>query len=136
MFYPEAPSKDDEAVCAALESVGLGQFCSRLDAVEPWSRILSGGEQQRIAFARVLLAKPALVFLDEATSALDEGWEARVYDLLRDAPWRPALVSVGHRSTLTRHHDRVFEMRRPGEPVRSAAEQVTALDHYMDRLAA
>ena len=63
---------------------------------------LSIGEQQRLAFARVLLVRPEIVFLDEATSALDEAAEASLYRLLRDAPWRPTIVSVGHHGTLRR----------------------------------
>ena len=73
---------------------------------------LSGGEQQRLAFARVLLARPEIVFLDEATSALDEAAEASLYRLLRDAPWRPTIVSVGHHSTLRRFHDTVVDLAR------------------------
>ena len=60
------------------------------------------GEQQRLAFARVLLTQPDLLFLDEATSALDEASEARFYQMLRDAAWHPTIVSVGHRGTLAR----------------------------------
>jgi ABC-type uncharacterized transport system fused permease/ATPase subunit len=73
--------------------------------VENWSQRLSLGEQQRFAFARILLVEPALLFLDEATSALDEASEAQLYGLLRAASWRPTVVSVGHRSTLRNFHD-------------------------------
>jgi putative ATP-binding cassette transporter len=73
---------------------------------------LSGGEQQRIAFARILLAKPATIFLDEATSALDEPTERKLYRMLRDAAWKPTIVSIGHRSTLEAYHDRILELQR------------------------
>jgi putative ATP-binding cassette transporter len=78
--------------------------------IDNWSQRLSLGEQQRLAFARILLVKPALLFLDEATSALDEASEKRLYGLLRAVLWRPTLVSVGHRSTLRNFHEHVLEI--------------------------
>jgi vitamin B12/bleomycin/antimicrobial peptide transport system ATP-binding/permease protein len=95
---------------AVLEKVGLGWLAAELDDVQNWSQRLSLGEQQRLAFARILLLKPALLFLDEATSALDEVFEARLYSLLRTAPWQPTIVSVGHRSTLRSFHDQVLDV--------------------------
>ena len=95
---------------AVLEKVGLGWLAAELDEVQNWSQRLSLGEQQRLAFARILLLKPALLFLDEATSALDEASEAKLYSLLRTAPWRPTMVSVGHRSTLRNFHDQVLDV--------------------------
>jgi putative ATP-binding cassette transporter len=64
-----------------------------------------------------LLAEPALIFLDEATSALDEGSEAELYRMLREAPWRPTIVSVGHRSTLRAFHETLLVLA----PMRRAA---------------
>ena len=87
-------------LAAVLEKVGLGALAGELDMIKNWSQRLSLGEQQRFAFARILLVEPALLFLDEATSALDEPSEAQLYGLLRAASWRPTVVSVGHRSTL------------------------------------
>jgi vitamin B12/bleomycin/antimicrobial peptide transport system ATP-binding/permease protein len=81
-----------------------------LDSVEDWSQRLSPGEQQRIAFARILLSEPGVIFLDESTSALDEQSEAELYGLLRSASWRPTIVSVGHRTTLRRFHDQVVDV--------------------------
>ena len=95
---------------AVLKAVGLGALAGELDTVENWSQRLSLGEQQRLAFARVLLTEPALLFLDEATSALDEPAEAHLYESLREAPWRPTVVSVGHRGTLRRFHHRILEL--------------------------
>ncbi len=109
-FYPEAPTADDLEVVRALKSVNLGHLIGRLDETDQWSHRLSGGEQQRLAFARVLLTKPATVFLDEATSALDEAGEATMYGLLRDAVWKPTIVSIGHRGTLSAFHDRVVNL--------------------------
>jgi vitamin B12/bleomycin/antimicrobial peptide transport system ATP-binding/permease protein len=93
-----------------LEEAGLGWLAAELDDVQNWSQRLSLGEQQRLAFVRILLLKPALLFLDEATSALDEDSEARLYGLVRAAPWRPTIVSVGHRSTLRSLHDQILDL--------------------------
>ena len=94
----------------ALEEVGLGSLAAELKDVQNWSQRLSLGEQQRLAFARILLFKPTLLFLDEATSALDEDSEARLYGMLRALPWRPTIVSVGHRSTLRGFHDQILDV--------------------------
>jgi len=108
------PMEDDnvprERLTAALRDVGLAPLAGELDTVDNWAHRLSLGEQQRLAFARVLLTEPAIVFLDEATSALDEPSEAALYGLLRAAPWQPTVVSVGHRSTLVRFHDRTVRL--------------------------
>src|SRR5665213_1992247 len=77
-----------------------------------WAQRLSGGEQQRLAFARVLLLRPSIVFLDEATSALDEAGEMTLYRMLRDAEWRPTIVSVGHHSSLKRFHNEIVDLAR------------------------
>jgi putative ATP-binding cassette transporter len=97
---------------SVLTEVGLDGLVEELDVVENWSQRLSLGEQQRLGFARVLLAAPALLFLDEVTSGLDEPWEARLYSLLRSRSWRPTVISVGHRSTLLKLHDQVFDLTR------------------------
>jgi len=103
--YPgEAQPEDDARLAEALRQVNLGHLAQRLDEVADWSRILSLGEQQRVAFARVLFNRPAIVFLDEATSATDEGLEYMLYSLLRGALPDCMLVSVGHRSTLDPFH--------------------------------
>ncbi|KLK94929.1 hypothetical protein AA309_01050 [Microvirga vignae] len=109
-FYPAAPSTGDAEIVRVLEAVRLGHLVERLDELDQWSQRLSGGEQQRLGFARVLLAKPRTIFLDEATSALDEDTERQVYTLLREAEWKPTILSIGHRSTLMQFHDTVFEM--------------------------
>ena len=100
-------------------AVGLPQLAERLDEEGNWAQRLSIGEQQRLAFARVLLVRPEIVFLDEATSALDEAAEAALYRLLREAAWRPTIVSVGHHSTLRRFHDMVVDLA-PSQVSRAA----------------
>jgi len=97
-------------LATALEEVGLGALAAELEDVQNWSQRLSLGEQQRLAFARILLLEPALLFLDEATSALDEVSEAKLYGLLRAAPWRATIISVGHRSTLRSFHDQILDI--------------------------
>lgn len=112
LLYPNANHGKIPAtrLVTVLEQVGLGPLAAELDKVENWSLRLSLGEQQRLAFARILLMEPALLFLDEATSALDELSEAELYGSLRAALWAPAVVSVGHRSTLRKFHDRILDV--------------------------
>ena len=112
LYYPwgDKETFPNEMLAKALEDVGLGELVSELGTKSQWYQRLSLGEQQRIAFARILLSKPAVVFLDEATSALDEADEKDLYGLLAAAPWRPTVVSVGHRSTLTALHDQVLDL--------------------------
>jgi putative ATP-binding cassette transporter len=103
-------------LAAVLEEVGLGALAGELDTVENWPQRLSLGEQQRLAFARIHLLKPALIFMDEPTSALDESTEAQLYRLLRAASWRPTVISVSHRSTLRIFHDHVLDVKAFSPP--------------------
>ena len=82
----------------------LPHLVDLLDEEQDWVKVLSPGEQQRVAFARVLLTKPKAVFVDEATSAMDEGLELTMYQLLRNELPDTILVSVSHRSTVEPHH--------------------------------
>jgi putative ATP-binding cassette transporter len=120
LVYPRSAAElSRDSLADALRSVGLPELVERLDEEANWAQRLSIGEQQRLAFARVLLARPEIVFLDEATSALDEAAEIWLYRLLREAPWRPTIVSVGHHGTLRRFHDAVVDLARG--PVSRAA---------------
>jgi putative ATP-binding cassette transporter len=109
LAYPASPGEDTR-LREALQQVQLGHLRDRLDDVADWSHILSLGEQQRLAFARVLLNRPRIVFLDEATSATDEGLEHALYLLLRHELPDCMLVSVGHRSTLNAFHTHGLEL--------------------------
>jgi vitamin B12/bleomycin/antimicrobial peptide transport system ATP-binding/permease protein len=120
LVYPRSAAEmPRERLVEALRTVGLPQLVDRLDEEENWGQRLSIGEQQRVAFARVLLARPEIVFLDEATSALDEAAETSLYRLLREAPWRPTIVSVGHHGTLQRFHEAIVNLAP--RPVSQAA---------------
>lgn len=105
IYYPLTAGTSDDKLRAVLAKVDLAKFAARLDDVDDWSRILSLGEQQRLAFARVLIVRPDWVFLDEATSALDEPREQQLYELIRRELPNLSIVSVGHRSTLYRQHE-------------------------------
>ncbi len=111
--YP-AEQADDALVQTALRKVQLGHLLGRLDEEADWSRILSLGEQQRLAFARVLINQPHIAFLDEATSATDEGLEHALYELLHHELPQCTLISVGHRSTLNGFHQRKLELQGEG----------------------
>ncbi|MGG5810792.1 ABC transporter ATP-binding protein/permease [Falsiroseomonas sp. CW058] len=111
LAYPAAPDAfAPEAMRAALLRCRLPGLAGRLAEEARWDRVLSLGEQQRLAFARLLLHRPRWVFLDEATSALDEANQGAMFAALRDLLPDAAVLSIGHRSTLVPHHDRVLAM--------------------------
>jgi vitamin B12/bleomycin/antimicrobial peptide transport system ATP-binding/permease protein len=114
--YPhEEGAVDDREIQRALVKVALSHLAIRLNDVRDWAKVLSVGEQQRIAFARVLLAKPRAVFLDESTSAMDEGLELMLYELIHTEFPDVILVSVSHRSTVEQFHGRHLELIGDGE---------------------
>ena len=105
----------DEQLQQVLSRVALSHLTGRLNEVADWAKVLSPGEQQRVAFARIIVNKPLAVFLDEATSALDEGLEYQVYDMVRTELPDTILVSVSHRPSVERHHQRHLELLGEGE---------------------
>jgi putative ATP-binding cassette transporter len=122
LAYPnDAAARPIGELAEALRAVGLPHLVDRLAEEANWSQRLSIGEQQRLAFARILLGRPEIVFLDEATSALDEAAEMSLYRLLREADWRPTIVSVGHHAALRRYHDTIIDLAR--EPLPQAAAE-------------
>jgi putative ATP-binding cassette transporter len=90
----------------------LAERVGGLGAVQDWDKLLSVGEQQRLAFGRVLVHKPRIVILDEATSALDSGNEASLYARLRDSG--ATLISIAHRAAVLRHHTHVLHLTGDG----------------------
>lgn len=113
ILYPRAGDAHDETLVEVLRNVDLGHLPEQfggLDAELNWADVLSGGEQQRLAFARLLLNRPRFAFLDEATSALDIGSEERLYAQLRRSPI--TFISIGHRPSLRKFHNRVIELSR------------------------
>ncbi len=126
--FPAEPGRfTDEAIRESLIACGLPRLADRLDEDQHWALQLSPGEQQRLAFARALLLKPAWLYLDEATAALDEPTEERMYRLLQERLPRTTLFSIGHRPTLRRLHQRRLDLRTTGTgPARLAAVPLTA----------
>ncbi|MCB4823569.1 ABC transporter ATP-binding protein/permease [Roseicella aerolata] len=120
--YPAAPGRfADAAMRAALERCGLAHLAPRLEEAQRWDRILSLGEQQRLAFARLLLHRPRWVFMDEATAALDEANQDAMMRLFREELEGTALVSIGHRPGLDAYHDRTLTLVRGTEGARLEA---------------
>ncbi|OCB19178.1 multidrug ABC transporter ATP-binding protein [Mycobacterium malmoense] len=109
--YPNSPEDvSDEELREVLSKVALAPLLDRLDEERDWAKVLSPGEQQRVAFARILLTKPKAVFLDEATSALDEGLEFALYQLVRTELPDCVVVSVSHRPTVEQHHEQELQL--------------------------
>lgn len=105
--YPDDAAKhSDGEVRQALRTVGLEHLVGDLGRSENWAQILSGGEQQRLAFARALLNRPDWLFLDEATASLPEEAQDALYRALKQELPQTTLVSIGHRASLAAHHDK------------------------------
>jgi vitamin B12/bleomycin/antimicrobial peptide transport system ATP-binding/permease protein len=125
LLYPHLNSQiSDSQLMHVLQQVNLVDIAYRfggLDSVADWSVVLSGGEQQRLAFARLLLTQPQYALLDEATSALDEENEQQLYQLLQTLPL--SVISVGHRFTLVPYHQQVLQFTGEGAWELMSAEQ-------------
>ena len=124
LIYPSAESPlVDERLLEILDEVQMGELAERvggLDAVQDWEKLLSVGEQQRLAFARVLVRQPRIVILDEATSALDSHNEAALYERLNASG--TTLVSIAHRPAVLRYHTQVLRLEGGGAWTLHAAE--------------
>ena len=125
--YPgSADSWDGEEIAAALHKVGLDHLKEKIEEDAPWDQTLSGGEKQRLAFARLLLHNPDIVVLDEATSALDEKSQDKMMDMLLKELPKATVVSVAHRAELEAYHSRkiTLERRKGGAKLVSDIERI------------
>ena len=126
--YPQAAdSIEDAALSKALEKVGLGQVIERIDEEDvAWDQVLSGGEKQRLGFARLLLEKPDIVVMDEATSALDTESQAKLMSMLSEELPELAIISVGHRAELEQFHERKLNLKKQKGGARLTSAEITA----------
>src|SRR4029450_4876305 len=125
--YPLSPEAvDDEVVRQSIEDVGLAHFLDRLDADEHWDQVLSGGEKQRLGFARMLIQNPKMIVLDEAPAAPDPSSQDRLMRLVLERLPAATLVSVAHRVELEAFHTRKLVLEYGDEGARLVADQ--ALD--------
>lgn len=120
---------DDDAIRDALRAVGLAHLCDRLDEESDWPAVLAGGEQQRVAFARALLAKPDILLLDEPVSALEEGDIDALYRLLAERLPQAIVISIGRAALLGHLHERAIHLEHgvavvTKPPPRAAARAV------------
>jgi putative ATP-binding cassette transporter len=115
--YPSAVEDvPKNEVAKAMKDVGLDHLIDALDEEKPWDQTLSGGEKQRVAFARVLVQEPDIIVIDEGTSALDPKSQEHLMNLVEERAPKMTIISVGHRPELEKFHQRklVLEARREG----------------------
>ena len=113
LCYPASPdSFEDAGVREALQRCGLSEFEGDVDRNERWDRTLSLGQQQRVAFARVLLHKPRWIFMDEATSALDDENQASMLTLFTQELAGASVMYIGHRPGLEEFHTRTLHIKK------------------------
>jgi putative ATP-binding cassette transporter len=122
LCYPDKPDAHSDAeVGEVLTLCELGHLADRLDDTGNWSMVLSPGEQQRLSFARALLVRPDWLFLDEASSALDEATETAMYGLLQERLPAATIVSIAHKPSVVRFHDRRLVLDPHSRSVRGLA---------------
>ena len=125
--YPGAAEDwNVEQIGAALKKVGLAHLVEKIEEDAPWDQTLSGGEKQRLAFARMFLHNPDIIVLDEATSALDEKSQDKMMELMTKELPKATVVSVAHRVELEAFHSRkiVLERRKGGAKLISDVELI------------
>ena len=122
--YPLSPEEVDDAVVRkTVEEVGLDHFLDRLDEDTGWEQILSGGEKQRLAFARVLIHRPHIIVMDEATAALDSLGQEQLMRLILERLPEATIVSVGHRAELEAFHTRKLVLEYHPEGTRLVGDE-------------
>lgn len=113
LLYPHPEQEvSDEKIRDTLMRCGLDHLIPRIDETDQWSSLLSGSEQQRLAFARVLIHPPDILIMDEATSSLDELSQFRMMEYMRDLLPDTMVIHAGHRPGLERFHDRELQLMR------------------------
>jgi putative ATP-binding cassette transporter len=125
--YPGAAEDwNAEQISGVLDKVGLAHLKEKIEEVSPWDQTLSGGEKQRLAFARLLLHRPDIIVLDEATSALDARGQSRMMELLNEELKDATIISVAHRPELEAYHSRkiTLERRKGGAKLVSDVELI------------
>jgi len=129
--YPEPPEHfSDEAMRTALALAQAPTLAARLDESGHWSQLLSGGEQQRVALARIFLLKPDWLFLDEATAAMDEAAEHAFYLSLRATLPDITYLTIAHRSTLRALHARHFRVLTEDDGTHHLSEVTTGMANW------
>ena len=124
--YPTVHADVEDAVLeAALERCGLHRLIPRLDEEDKWDKQLSGGEQQRIGFARLLVQRPGLVIMDEATAALDTHSQASMMSLFENELEGTTVISVGHRPELEEYHTRKLTLSRHASEPENAEQEAS-----------
>ncbi len=118
LSYPKQVTASDEELQLLLNTVGLSHLKTKLDHEADWSQFLSLGEQQRLAFARILWQKPKWLILDEATSAMDEETEQRLMQEIKKALPHTTLISIGHRHTLEAYHSSILYINKAQASIR------------------
>src|SRR5262245_19429162 len=121
LTYPTPAEEVDEAdVRTALAAAGLGHLADRLDEEAEWNTLLSGGEQQRVGFARALIHRPDVLLLDEAVSTLEDAEACDLYDLLAERLPQTMVISIGRTAALVTLHERTVEMAGSSAATRSS----------------
>ena len=122
--YPLSPEEvDDALVRKTVEEVGLGHFLDRLDEDTGWEHVLSGGEKQRLAFARALIHRPTTIVMDEATAALDPLSQQQLMQLVLERLPESTVISVGHRAELEAFHTRKLVLEYHPEGARLVRDE-------------
>jgi putative ATP-binding cassette transporter len=136
LHYPiTAREPPTEELAAALTRCGLQHLIPRLDEVDRWDKLLSGGEQQRIGFVRLLVQRPDVVIMDEATAALDVDSQASMMELFRHELAETTVISVGHRPELEQFHSRKLTLTRfPATAVAEGEEREETRRRKLGRL--
>jgi len=130
LLYPRSEQLvSDERICDILMRCGLEHLVTRIDETDQWSSLLSGSEQQRLAFARVLIHPPDILIMDEPTSSLDELSQFKMMEYMRDLLPDTMVIHAGHQPGLERFHDREirFVREKRHEPVATRQDELSPL---------